>query len=153
MRELCILSSWRIQFSAPFDELVRVYAWWMDGDERANRINESSAKGKRRDPESFTMSVREDTHYHTVLIIHTLYAQTHLGSHSRKLSWQVIYKLWDGTWDPLEAFDLLNGNASPFFFPLERILEAWEQGSSQMSRDCSQWPQKIMPKHLSIRDV
>lgn len=27
MRESCILSSWRIQFSAHFDELVRVYAW------------------------------------------------------------------------------------------------------------------------------
>lgn len=72
MRELCILSSWRIKFSALFDELVRVYAWWMYEDERGNRINKSSAKGKLGDPGSFTTSVRQDTQYHTVLIIHTL---------------------------------------------------------------------------------
>lgn len=72
MRELCILSSWRIKFSALFDELVRVYAWWMYEDERGKRINKSSAKGKLGDPGSFTTSVRQDTQYHTVLIIHTL---------------------------------------------------------------------------------
>lgn len=145
MRELYILFSRRIQFTAHFDELVRVYAWWMYGDECGNRINKSSAKGKLRDPESFTMSVREDTQYHTVLVIHTLYAQTHTGSHSSRLSWQVIYKLWDGTWDSLESSALLNRNASClvffFIFSPERIPGAWEQGSLQMSRDQSQWPQ------------
>lgn len=65
----------------------------MHGDEHGNRINKSSAQGKLRDPESFTMSVREDTQYHTVFVIHTLYAQTHAGSCISRPSWQVIYKL------------------------------------------------------------
>lgn len=72
MRELRILSSWRIQFSAHFDELVRVYAWWMYGDECGNRINKSSAKGKLRDPESFTTSVRKDTISHCTYNSHPL---------------------------------------------------------------------------------
>lgn len=145
MRELCIPSSQRIQFSAHFDELVRVYTWWMYGDECGNRLINLL---QRESSEILKVLPRQSgkTQYHTVLIIHTLYAQTHIGSHSSRLSWHLIHELWDGTWDSLETFALLNGNARPFFFS-KRILEAWHQGSLQMSRDRSQCPQKIIPKH------
>lgn len=115
MRELCTPSSQRIQFSAHFDELVRVYSRWMYGDECGNRLinllqRESSEILKVLPCQS------GKTQYHTILIIHTLYAQTHIGSHSSRLSWHLIHELWDGTWDSLETFALLNGNARPFFF-------------------------------------
>lgn len=143
MRDLCILSSRKVQFSACFDELVRVYAWWRYGDEFGNWINKSAAKGKLRHPESFTVSVREEAQYHAVHIIYTLFAQTHIGSCSKFfLELEISNSVGfagrhymssemppEVLWGPLFPWTEMQ---VPFFF-CKGILETWEKGSLQMS--------------------